>query len=102
MYKELFTLDKNWTPIEQRIVKIQVGSNPTHTTTRIQFPIQLTIGCTIHYAQVLTFDCLAFDPSDVTKHELTYTMLSCICSKEHLYLFSPLPNKNFHTDSIVE
>ncbi len=35
MYKELFTLDKNWTPIEQRIVKIQVGSNPTHTTTRI-------------------------------------------------------------------
>jgi hypothetical protein len=102
MYKKLFTFDKNWTPIEQNIIKIQIGSNPIHTVTRIQFPIQLAIGLTIHYAKGLSFDCLAFDPSDVTKHDLTYTMLFCICSKKHLYLFFPLPSKNFHIDSIVE
>jgi len=88
MYKELFTLDKNWTPIEQNTVKIQIYSNPIHTATRIQFHIQLAIGLTIHYAQGLTFDCLAFDPSDVTKHDLTYTMLSCICSK-NTYIYFP-------------
>jgi hypothetical protein len=95
MYKTFFTLDKNWTPIEQKIVKIQIGSNPTHTSTRIQFPIQLAIGRTIHYAQGLTFDCLACDPSNIAKHDLTYTILSCICSKNTLIFIFPITKQKF-------
>jgi hypothetical protein len=94
MYKKFPTLDKNWTPIEQKIVEIQIGSNPIHTITRIQFVAQLVVGHIICCAQSLTFDCLAFDPSSVTKYSFTYTSLSCMCSKEQLYLFSPLSNKN--------
>jgi hypothetical protein len=45
---------------------------------------------------------MAFDPLSVTKHGLTYTTLSHICSKEHLYLLSPLSTKNFHVGSIVQ
>jgi hypothetical protein len=62
--------------------------------------ILFSINCKIHYAQGLTFDCLAFDPFNVIKHDLTYTMLSCIYLKEHL--LSPLSNKNFHVDSIIQ
>ncbi len=39
---------------------------------------------------VMCFHSSAFDPIDVTKHNLTYTTLSIICSKDHLYLLSPL------------
>jgi hypothetical protein len=43
IYKSIIRLDKQWTPIECKIVEIQIGSNLSHTTTRIQFPIQLAI-----------------------------------------------------------
>jgi hypothetical protein len=38
-----------------------------------QFPIQLVATCTIHQTQGLTLDYLAFDPTNVYKHGLTYT-----------------------------
>jgi hypothetical protein len=41
IYKSIMRLDKQWTPIECKIVEIQIGNNPSHTITRIQFPIQL-------------------------------------------------------------
>jgi hypothetical protein len=41
IYNEFPRLDKQWTPIKHKIVEIQIGSNPSHTITRIQFPIQL-------------------------------------------------------------
>jgi hypothetical protein len=71
-----FIIDKKWTPIEQKITKIQIGSNPLHIITRIQLPIQLTIACIIHRAQGLTLDHLTFDPSGVAKYGLTYIALS--------------------------
>jgi hypothetical protein len=71
--------DKNWTPIEQKIVEIQIGRNPIHTITRIQFTIQLVVGHIIHCVQSLILDCLAFDPSSVTKHSFTCTSSYCIC-----------------------
>ncbi len=43
-----------------------MGSNPIHIITRIQFLIQLTTRCTVHHAQGLTFDHLAFDPLSAT------------------------------------
>ncbi len=59
IYEQFLTIDKKWTPIEQKNVEIQINSNPI--ITRIQFPIQLVVGRIIHQAQGLTFDHLAFD-----------------------------------------
>jgi hypothetical protein len=58
-----------------KIVEIQIGSNPFHVITRIQFPIHLFARCTIHCAQGLILNQLAFNPIGVTKHGLTYTTL---------------------------
>jgi len=69
-------LIKKWTPIEQKIIKIQISNNTFHIITEIQFPIQLATTHTIHQTQGLTIDLLAFDPSGVTKHGLTYNILS--------------------------
>jgi hypothetical protein len=88
-------------PIKQKITKIQIINTPFHIITRIQFPIQLTITHTIHQAQGLTLDHLAFDPSDITKHGLTYTTLFQVHSKEHLYLLFPLSNKKFQVDKCI-
>jgi hypothetical protein len=60
MYKKFPTLDKNWTPIEQKIIETQIGSNPIHTITIIQFPTQLVVGHIIRCAQSLILDCLSF------------------------------------------
>jgi hypothetical protein len=65
-------------------------------------PIQLVGTHTIHHAQGLTLDRLAFDPTCGTKHGSTYTTLSCICSKEHLYSLSRLPNKNVQVNTLVQ
>ncbi len=43
IYDEFPRLDKQWTPIKRKIAKIQIGSNLSHTITRIQFPIQLVV-----------------------------------------------------------
>jgi len=56
-------------------LKIQIGSNPFHVITRIQFPIHLFARCTIHCAQGLTLNRLEFNQIGVTKHGLTYTTL---------------------------
>ncbi len=61
--------------MERKFTKIQIGNNPSHIIIRIQFPIQLVVAHTIHRAQGLTFDCLTFYPSGITKHGLTYTTL---------------------------
>jgi SNF2 family DNA or RNA helicase len=34
-YKTIFRLDIKWTPIEQKIGEIQIGSNLIHITTKI-------------------------------------------------------------------
>jgi ATP-dependent exoDNAse (exonuclease V) alpha subunit len=60
VYEEFPRLDKNWTPIERKVVEIQIGNNPFHTITKNQFPIQLVTSCTIHHSQGLTLDHLAF------------------------------------------
>jgi hypothetical protein len=64
--------------------------------------MQLSTTRTIHHAQGLTFDHLAFDSLGVTKHGLTYTTLSRIKCKDILYLLSPLSKNNFHVDPIVQ
>jgi hypothetical protein len=79
-----------------------MGNNPSHIITRIQFPIQLVVARTIHYAQGFKLDHLAFGLTSVTKHGLTYTSLSHIHSKKHLYLRSPLTNKTFQVDTLVQ
>jgi hypothetical protein len=51
IYKKFPGLNKNWTPIQRKSVEIQVGSNPIHIITRVQFPIQSIVGRTIHQTQ---------------------------------------------------
>jgi hypothetical protein len=41
IYKKFPTLNKNWTPIEQKVTEIQIVNNLFHIITRIQFPFQL-------------------------------------------------------------
>jgi hypothetical protein len=101
IYKEFLALNKNYTPIEQKVIEIQINNNPSHIITRIQFHIQIIVGCTIHHAQGLTLELLAFNPVDVTKHGLTYTTLFQI-PLYNLYLLSPLLTKNFQVDFIIE
>lgn len=43
-----------------------------------------------------------FDPMNVTKHDLTYTTLFKMHSKENIYLVSPLFNQNFQINLMVE
>jgi hypothetical protein len=67
LYAQFPTIDKKWTLIKQKIVEIQISSNPFHVITRIQFPIQLATRRTMHRAQGLTLDLLAFNSTSVTK-----------------------------------
>jgi hypothetical protein len=58
IYEQFSTIDKKWTPIEHKIVEIQINSNPSNIITRIQFPIQSVVEHIIHQTQGLTFDQL--------------------------------------------
>ncbi len=94
-------IHSTWTPIESIFKYIQIGSNSTHTITRMQFPIQLAATRTIHRAQGLRFNHLAFDPNGVYKHGFTYIIFFCIKNKDNLYLLKPLQMKKFQIDPSV-
>jgi hypothetical protein len=51
--------------------------------------------------QGLTLDYLAFDPTNIYKHGLTYITFSCVEKKENLYLVQPLQMKKFQIDPSV-
>jgi exonuclease III len=68
---------------------------------RIQFPVQLACARTIHRAQGLTLEKVAFDPKGVTRHGLVYTALSRVKTIECLYLVNKLEQKNFTVSSKV-
>jgi len=102
LYNEFFILNKNWTPSQRKNIEIQIGSNPTHIITRINFFIKLVTSHIIHCTQGLTLECLVFNPFSVTKHGFTYTTLSCVYSNKHLYLLFPLSNKIFDVTFIIE
>jgi hypothetical protein len=89
MYDKIQNLQKSWTPIERKIIEIQIDGNPSQIITRIKFSIQLVVVSITHHAQGLTLDHLTFDPSGVTKHGLTYTILFRTKCKDNLYLLSP-------------
>ena len=69
-----------WTSIERISKEIQIGSNFDHIITQTQFPIQLVDARCLHG---LSLDYLAFDPTGIYKHGLTYTALSRI--KNYIY-----------------
>jgi hypothetical protein len=94
-------IQPNWTPIEPIIKDIRIGKSPSHIITRIQFLIQLAIAKTIHQSQGLSLNILAFDPTNVRKHGLSYIALSCIRIKEGLYLLPPLQHQNFRIDQCL-
>jgi hypothetical protein len=69
--------------------------------TRIKFLVQLAITRTIHRSQGLSLDELALDPKNVTKHDLTYTILYHVRKKENLYSLNSLFHKNFNVKMFV-
>ena len=71
------------------------------TTVRKQFPIQLACARTIHRAQGLTLDRLAFDPSNIRTHGLVYTTLSRVRSMNSLFLLQKLTQENFHVNKKI-
>ena len=84
------------------VKEFYIGKDKSHkSVTRIQFPIQLAVARPIHRSQGLSLDEMAFDPTNVTKHGLTYIALSRIRTKEKLYLLTPLEHKKFHVDECV-
>jgi hypothetical protein len=102
VYEKFPRLDKNWTPIERKVVEIQIRNNPFHTITKNQFPIQLVISHIIHFSQGLTLAHLTFESNGLTKYGLTYTSLFKVCFKKHLYLLSPLLSKNFQIYHVIQ
>ncbi len=57
--------------------------------------------CTIHQSQGLTLEFLAFDPSGIHHHGLTYTTLSHVREKENLYFLVALVEANYKVDKCV-
>jgi hypothetical protein len=102
IYEQFPNINKNWMPIEQKIVEIQIGNNIFHIIKIVQFPIKLATWHTIHCTQGLTLTHVGFDHGSIIKHGLSYTTLSWIQFSKHLYLFFTLSNKNFQLDSIVK
>jgi hypothetical protein len=84
-----------WTPIEPISKDIQIGPNSSHIITRTQFAIQSTITCTKHQAQILIFNYLKFDPTNVYKHGLTYTTFSRVKKKEFFLPFTTFADEFF-------
>lgn len=70
----------------------KLASNYTHIITKTQFLIQLAPTCTLHWAQGLTIDYLAFDLTRIYKHVSTF---SHITKKENLDLLQLLQMKIF-------
>ena len=58
----LFTseIKSSWTPIKR--ITLQRTTENNSSVMRTQFPIKLAYACTIHRAQGLTMEKLAFDP----------------------------------------
>jgi len=77
-----------------------LAKNQSHSITKIQFPIQLTTTTTIHQPLGLLLNELAFDPTNVRKHGLSYIVFSHIQTKEGLDLLTPF-HQNFHIDQHV-
>jgi hypothetical protein len=75
-------IESKWTPIEPLIKDIRVGKSQSFIITRIQLFVQFVTMRSIHRSQRLSLNELAFDPTNILKHELTYITLSCIKTKE--------------------
>jgi len=55
----------------------------------------------IHRSQGLSLNDTTFGLTNVKKHGLSYIVISCIQTKEWLYLSTPFQHQNFHIDQHV-
>ena len=93
LYNDNFS--PSWTPIFRVAKPLPCARGNTQTTIRKQFPIQLACVRTIHRAQGLTLDRLAFNPINIRAHGLVYTTLSRVKSMDSLFLVHKLSQQNF-------
>lgn len=84
------TTSRTWTPIRKISKEFQIGHNMLNKVTRSQYPIQPAAARTIHIAQGLSMDTLAFEPNKIRQHGLVYTDLSRVRDPYNLYILSPL------------
>ncbi len=94
-------IDTYWTTIEPIVKEIRIGKTQSYVMTRIQFLVQLAITRTIHRSQGFSLDELVLDPKNVTKHDLTYTIVYHVRKKENLYSLNSLCNENFNVKMFV-
>ena len=69
--------------------------------TQEQFPIHAVAARTIHRAQGLSMDTLAFEPTGIRTHGLIYTALSRIRDPANLYILNKLQSKQIKVDTNV-
>ena len=94
-------ISPTWTPIFCVINPLSLSKERKQTNVRKQFPIQLACARTIHRAQGLTLDGLAFDPIGIITHGLVYTALSQVKTMDSLYLIQKLSQENFYVNKKV-
>ena len=92
---------RTWTPIRKISKEIQIGHNMLNIITRTQFPIQPASARTIHRAQGLSMDSLAFEPKKIRTHGLIYTALSRVRDPNNLYILSELHKEQIKVDTTV-
>ena len=83
-------ITKDWILIIRIAKLIQKIWTSKKITIRKQFPIQLACARTIHRSQWLTMETLAFDPTTIRQHGITYRTISCTKTMENLFHVKPL------------
>jgi hypothetical protein len=89
-------IKKKWTPIDWKFIEIQIGTNPTHIITRIQFLIQLVLRCK-YVRRLLSLYSWFYEVTmlestnviDEGKMQVYFQMLNCV---RRFASYAPLPN----------
>ena len=89
-------------PIQRIARPIQKITTNKKITIKKQFLVQVACARTIHRSQGLTMEALAFDPTGIRQHGLTYTALSQTKSVDSLFLLQPLTTKNFKVKDKIQ
>ena len=74
--------------------EFQIGHSLLNLQTRTQFTLQSAASKTIHRAQGLSMDTLAFEPTGIRTHGLVYTALLRVRDQASLYILNNLHNSN--------
>ena len=91
--QNLYTTDvvRNLTQIKR--ITIHITCQNTCSIMQEQFLVQIECAWTIHKAQGLTMEKLAFDPKEIQKHGIVYIALFHVKDIKFLYLLNKVEKK---------